>query len=146
MVVFKKPKRHNCMQYMSKSAIFNQLYNKNDKRMHRSIHPLSIQLILWGSRAAGASPSRHLMRGCQCIPGPTCRDKTLFTLTFPPIQNLESPIKGGCGWGGVEWSSSDLKVSSSIPSLPKKNKSACRSVLEQDAEPRIVPHRTTKCC
>ena len=23
---------------------------------------------------------------------------------------------------------------------------ACRSVLEQDAEPRIVPHRTTKCC
>ena len=43
---------------------------------------------------------------------------------------------------GVEWSSSNLKVGSSIPSLPKK--SACRSVLEQDAELRIVPHRTTK--
>ena len=24
--------------------------------------------------------------------------------------------------------------------------SACRSVLEQDAESGIVPHRTTKCC
>ena len=45
---------------------------------------------------------------------------------------------------GVERSSSNLKVGSSIPSLP--NKSACHSVLEQDAEPRIVPHRTTKCC
>ena len=45
---------------------------------------------------------------------------------------------------GVEWSSSNLKVGSPIPSVP--NKSACRSVLEQDAEPRIVPHRTTKCC
>ena len=36
---------------------------------------------------------------------------------------------------GIEWSSSNLKVGSSIPSLPK---SACRSVLEQDAEPWIV--------
>ena len=33
---------------------------------------------------------------------------------------------------GLGWSSSNLKVGSSIPSLPK---SACRSVLEQDAEP-----------
>ena len=33
---------------------------------------------------------------------------------------------------GIEWSSSNLKVGSLIPSLPK---SACRSVLEQDAEP-----------
>ena len=40
----------------------------------------------------------------------------------------------------TEWSSSNLKVGRSIPSLPKK------SVLEQDAEPWIVPLRTTKCC
>ena len=37
---------------------------------------------------------------------------------------------------GVEWSSSNLQVGSLIPSLP--NKSACRSVLEQDAEPRCL--------
>ena len=39
---------------------------------------------------------------------------------------------------GVDWSSSNLKVGCSIPSLPK---SACRSVLGQDAEPCIAPHR-----
>ena len=44
----------------------------------------------------------------------------------------------------LEWSSSNLKGGSSIPTLP--NKSACPSVLEQDAEPWIVPHRTRKCC
>ena len=58
--------------------------------------------------------------------------------------SVRSDFKFAAVTEGVEWSSSNLKVGSSIPSLPKK--SACRSVLEQDAEPRIVPHRTTKCC
>ena len=70
-----------------------------------------------------------------CSTGDYYSYKTYYTY----IKNNLSCL-GGCG---VEWSPFNLKVGSSIPSLPK---SACRSVLGQDAEPRIAPHRTTKCC
>ena len=63
--------------------------------------------------------------------------------TFDEGFSFVFNINGAAVAEGIEWSSSNLKVGSSIPSLPK---SACRSVFEQDAEPRIVPLRTTKCC
>ena len=49
---------------------------------------------------------------------------------------------GGCGWGGrvvvLQPEGRQFDPQSS------QKESARRSVLEQDAEPRIVPHRTTK--